>query len=173
MSIPYEPPRRGVRFGQTKFGTPTSIDPDDERRRVGLLVRELRIHAEMKLKDFADAMNDALGEGQWTVDTVSLVQTGRRRLSLREQFVLSRIFSVSWDEILEVAFSGDEILRTPDPGAAVPALTAEDALTIRARYAAGETGAALGTAFGVTAGTISRVVNGLSWKRAGGTEEAE
>ena len=159
---------RGKRLGRSRPVTPIRIDPDDERRRVGLLIRELRIHAEMKMRDVAAAMNEALGQDKWTADTVSLVQTGRRHLSLREQFVLSRVFGVTWDEILDVAFSGDEIPRSPSPSAAVPVLTAADVLAIRLRHAAGETAAGLSTEFGVDPGTVSRVVNGVSWKHVGG-----
>lgn len=153
---------RGQRLGQTRPGTESTIDPDSDERRLGLLLRELRIHSGLTRQELADEVNRLIPGAGWTPDTVTLLQGGRRRLQYREMWVLTRVFEVSWDAILETALSDREINPTPT------GLTAEQVVRIRERHAAGESAAALSTVFGVDAGTVSRIVNGLSWKHAGG-----
>jgi transcriptional regulator with XRE-family HTH domain len=154
---------RGQRLGQTRPGTSSDIDPDSEERRLGLLLRELRIHAQMRRQDVADAVNLLIPGAGWTQDTVTMLQTGRRYLKYREMRALARTFQVTWDAILDTALGDDDFPVSPSGR-----LTAEQAVTIRERYAAGEPTGRLCTAFGVSTATISRVVNGVSWKTAGG-----
>jgi transcriptional regulator with XRE-family HTH domain len=154
---------RGQRLGQTRPGTSSDIDPDSEERRLGLLLRELRIHAGMRRQDVADAVNLLIPSAGWTQDTVTMLQTGRRYLKYREMRALARIFRVTWDSILETALSHDSFVISP-----TGRLTAEQVVELRERYAGGEPTGRLEVAFGVSAATISRVVNGVSWKNVGG-----
>lgn len=153
---------RGNRLGQTRDGSPMDIDPNDERRRVGLLLRELRIHAGLSYKQFAEEMNARLSDVSWTHHTVQMVSTGRRNLRYREMQAIAQLFEVPWDAILETALGSEPIAVT------VETLTEEQVVDIREAYEAGAPVNALCKTFGVTAGTISRIVNGVSWKHAAG-----
>lgn len=154
---------RGNRLGQTRPGTPMRIDSESDERRVGLLLRELRINAQMRMQDVADAVNRLVPGGKWTRHTVQSVQAGHRLISLREQWALSQVFEVLWDSILETALTSAAVSVSPSGR-----LTEEQVVEIRQRYAAGESQPALCVEFGVAEGTVSRVVRGVSWKSAGG-----
>lgn len=153
---------RGQRLGKTKFGTPIDIDPDDERRRVGLLLRELRIHAGMRYQDLVDEMNVRLPGGGWTKQTVQMVLTGRRTLRYREMQAIAHLFDVTWDAILETALGEGDIPVSTEK------LTETQVVSIRESYAAGTPVGLLCDTFDVTPGTVSRIVNGVSWKHAPG-----
>ncbi len=152
---------RGSRLNQARPGTDVGIDPDGEWRRLGLLLRELRIGAGMRRKDLADEINRRIPGSRWTEDTITMAQSGRRHLNLREMHAVAQIFSASWDELLEVAVGDEEIPRSQ-------VLSEETVLAIRVRHAAGVTGASLAAEYGLNAGTVSRIVNGFTWKHVGG-----
>jgi Helix-turn-helix domain len=155
---------RGQNLNQRRPGTTSNIDPDSDERRLGLLLRELRIHSGLTRQEVADEVNLRIPGAGWTPDTVTNLQTGRRELRYREMWVLSYLFNVSLDAVLDTALGDSEIHVTPVVGR----LTEDRVVLIRERYAAGASLNALCAEFEVTAGTISRIVNGLTWKSAGG-----